>query len=137
MTQYSGTSLVIRIKGITSTGGGNNSVTRRDGTSPEEVETLVKFLTRVRGPNAQDEPLRVFPRPRGSDTKVIVTEYELPQSLLALHDAQGDSKGKHLVHQPQDRRRRKDRSASTGIVTEYRIPLTPKAHARHARRGDR
>ena len=50
MTQYSGTSLVIRIKGITSTGGGNNSVTRRDGTSPEEVNTLVKFLTRVRGP---------------------------------------------------------------------------------------
>jgi mono/diheme cytochrome c family protein len=83
MTQYSGTSLVIRIKGTTTTGGGTNSVSRRDGTSPEEVATLVKFLTRVRGPNAQDEPLRVFPRPRGGDTKVVVTEYELPQALLA------------------------------------------------------
>src|SRR5579862_3078333 len=67
MTQYAGTSLVIRIKGITSTGGGTDSVTRRDGTSPEEVDTIVKFLSRVRGPNAQDAPLRVFPRPRGAD----------------------------------------------------------------------
>ena len=57
------------------------------------MKTLVKFLSRVRGPNAQDEPLRVFPRPRGADTKVIVTEYELPQALLALHDVQADSKG--------------------------------------------
>jgi len=125
MTQYSGTSLVIRIKGIDSTGGGNNSVTRRDGTSPEEVNSLVKFLTRVRGPNAQDEPLRVFPRPRGGDTRVVVTEYELPQALLALHDAQGDSKGNiWWTSHKTDVVGKLD--PKTGIVTEYTIPLTPK-----------
>src|ERR1700722_13709182 len=126
MTQYSGTSLVIRIKGTTTTGGGNNSVSRRDGTSPEEVNTLVKFLTRVRGPNAQDEPLRVFPRPRGGDTKVVITEYEMPQALLALHDAQGDSKGNiwFSSHKTDVVGKIDPR---TGIVTEYTIPLTPKA----------
>jgi virginiamycin B lyase len=126
MTQYSGTSLVIRIKGTTTTGGGTNSVTRRDGTSPEEVNTLVKFLSRVRGPDAQDAPLRVFPRPRGASTKVIVTEYELPQSLLALHDVQGDSKGMlWFSSHKTDVVGKID--PGTGIVTEYTIPLTPKA----------
>jgi streptogramin lyase/mono/diheme cytochrome c family protein len=125
MTQYSGTSLVIRIKGTTTTGGGANSVTRRDGTSPEEVATLVKFLTRVRGPEKQDEPLRVFPRPRGGDTNVVVTEYELPQALLALHDAQGDSKGNiWWTSHKTDVVGKLD--PKTGIVTEYTIPLTPK-----------
>jgi virginiamycin B lyase len=125
MTQYSGTSLVIRIKGTTTTGGGANSVTRRDGTSPEEVNTLVKFLTRVRGPQAQDEPMRAFPRPRGGSTKVVVTEYELPQSLLALHDAQGDSKGNiWWTSHKTDLVGKLD--PKTGIVTEYTIPLTPK-----------
>jgi streptogramin lyase len=126
MTQYSGTSLVIRIKGITSTGAGNNTVSRQDGTSPEEVDTLVKFLARVRGPNAQDAPLRVFPRPRGASTKVVVTEYELPQSLLALHDVQGDSKGMMWFSSHKtDVVGKLD--PSTGIVTEYTVPLTPKA----------
>jgi streptogramin lyase/cytochrome c5 len=127
MTQYSGTSLVIRIKGISSTGAaGTNAVTRRDGTSPEEVDTLVKFLTRVRGPEAQDAPLRVFPRPRGASTKVIVTEYELPQALLALHDVQGDSKG-NLWFSSHKTDVVGKLDPRTGIVTEYTIPLTPKA----------
>ena len=126
MTQYSGTSLVIRIKGTASTGAaGGNSVNRRDGTSPEEVKTLVNFLTRVRGPEAQDEPMRAFVRPTGGDTKVVVTEYELPQSLLALHDAQGDSKGNiWWTSHKTDLVGKLD--PKTGIVTEYTIPLTPK-----------
>ncbi len=126
MTHYSGTSLVIRIKGTTSTGGGNNSVNRQDGTSDEEANMITKWLARVRGPEAKDEPLRTFPRPRGAATRVVVTEYQLPQELLALHDAQGDSKGNiwfsshktDVVGQLDPR---------TGIVKEYTIPLTPGA----------
>ena len=30
-----------------------------------EAALLIKWLSRIRGPNAQDAPLRVFPRPRG------------------------------------------------------------------------
>ena len=126
MTHYSGTSLVIRIKGTSTTGGGTNSVSRTDGASDEEVSTITKWLARVRGPEAQDAPLRVFPRPRGASTRVVVTEYELPQELLALHDVQGDSKGNlwFSSHKTQVVGKLDPR---TGIVTEYTIPLTPKA----------
>ncbi len=126
MTHYSGTSLVIRIKSTSTTGGNASFVSRADGTSDAEAEMITKWLARVRGPGAQDAPLRVFPRPRGASTKVVITEYELPRQLLALHDVQGDSKGnlwfsshKTDVVGKMDPR--------TGIVTEYTIPLTPKA----------
>jgi virginiamycin B lyase len=126
MTQYSGTSLVIRIKGTTTTGGGSNSVSRADGTSNDEVNTITKWLARVRGPEMKDAPLRVFPRPRGAATRVVVTEYELPQELLALHDVQGDSKGNMWFssHKTQTVGQLDPR---TGIVKEYTIPLTPGA----------
>ena len=58
-----------------------------------EAEMLTKFLTRVRGPESQDMPIRLFPRPRGESTRVVVTEYELPRNLLMLHDAALDAQG--------------------------------------------
>src|ERR1700676_2686386 len=126
MTHYSGTSLVIRIKGTTSTAGGNNSVSRQDGTSDEEANILTRWLARIRGPEAKDGPLRVFPRPTGAATRVVITEYQLPQELLALHDVQGDSKGNMWFssHKTQVVGQLDPR---TGIVKEYTIPLTPGA----------
>ena len=126
MTHYSGTSLVIRIKGTTSTEGGKNSVSRQDGTSDEEASILTKWLSRIRSPEAKDAPLRVFPRPRGAGTRVVITEYQLPQELLALHDVQGDSKGNMWFssHKTQTVGQLDPR---TGIVKEYTIPLTPGA----------
>jgi virginiamycin B lyase len=126
MTQYSGTSLVIRIKGTTTTGGGNNSVSRADGTNSDEVTTITKWLARVRGPEMKDAPLRAFPRPRGAATRVVVTEYELPQELLALHDVQGDSKG-NLWFSSHKTQTVGQLDPRTGIVKEYKIPLTPGA----------
>jgi len=73
---------VIRIKGTSSTGGGNNSVSRQDGTSDDEANILTKWLARIRGPEAKDGPLRVFPRPRGAATRVVITEYQLLKSCL-------------------------------------------------------
>src|SRR6202158_2169750 len=126
MTHYSGTSLVIRIKSTTSTAGGNGSVSRQDGTSDDEANILTKWLGGVRGPQAKGGPLRVFPRPRGAGTRVIVTEYQLPQELLGLHDVQGDSKGNMWFssHKTQTVGQLDPR---TGIVKEYTIPLTPGA----------
>ncbi len=91
-----------------------------------ERDILVKFLTRVRGPDAKDQPLRVFPRPRGESTRVIVTEYELPQQLLALHDAATDNQGNIWFTSHKTRVVGK-LDPKTGIVTEYQIPLTPGA----------
>src|SRR5581483_4154561 len=70
------------------------AVRRQPKEKPDpEYTLLVQWLTRVRGPGSEDAPRRVFPRPRGPSTKVIVTEYELPRQLLALHDAALDSQG--------------------------------------------
>ena len=61
--------------------------------SLEEEELLAKWLARVRGPDSKDSPLFVSPRARGAATRVIVTEYELPRTILSPHDVHGDSKG--------------------------------------------
>jgi streptogramin lyase len=97
-----------------------------DRASDEDVATIVKWLAKVRGPESQDEPLHVFPRPQGTSTRVIVTEYELPRALLALHDVYGDSKGNiwYTSHKTQFSGKLDPR---TGIATEYKIPLTPDA----------
>jgi len=125
MTQYSGTSLVIRIKGTTTTGGGANSVTRRDGTSPEDVQTLVKFLTRVRGPNAQDEPDARVPEAARRRHACRGHRVRIAPSAAGAARCAGDSKGNiWWTSHKTDLVGKLD--PKTGIVTEYTIPLTPK-----------
>jgi virginiamycin B lyase len=123
MTHYSGTSLVVRVKPAVEGAGG---YTRGDATNEDEVKTIVKWLSRVRGPDSKDDPYRSFPRPRGRSTKVIVTEYELPQDLLALHDVAGDAKG-NLWFSSHKTRYVGQLDPKTGMVKEYTIPLTPGA----------
>ena len=110
MMHFSGTAIAVRNKPMS---------------APDpEYNILVKFLSRVRGPDRKDDPLRVFPRPRGESTRVVVTEYELPQQLLALHDAAADSQGNIWFTSHKTRVVGK-LDPKTGIVTEYKIPLTP------------
>ncbi|MGH9678664.1 MAG: c-type cytochrome, partial [Candidatus Acidiferrales bacterium] len=137
MTHYSGTALVVRVTSNTSTVSGKNSVSRKDAASSEEAEIITKFLARVRGPGVKDEPLRVFPRPRGEATRVVITEYQLPQELLALHDVQADAKG-HLWFSSHKTRVVGEIDPRTGIVKEYDLPLTPGAMpGTHADRIDK
>ena len=98
----------------------------RSAASDQDFNTILKWLSKVRSPEFQDPPLYVFPRPQGASTRVIITEYELPRSLLAAHDVAGDSQGniwytshKTLFIGKMDPR--------TGIATEYKIPATPNA----------
>jgi streptogramin lyase/mono/diheme cytochrome c family protein len=110
MMHFSGTAIAVR---------------NRPMSAPDpEYTLLVKFLSRVRGPDGTDAPLRVFPRPRGESTRVVVTEYELPQQLLALHDAAADGQGNIWFTSHKTRYVGK-LDPKTGIVTEYTIPLTP------------
>jgi streptogramin lyase/mono/diheme cytochrome c family protein len=110
MMHFSGTAIAVR----------NRAMSDPD----PEYTLLVKFLTRVRGPESQDAPLRVFPRPRGQSTRVVVTEYELPQQLLALHDAALDAQGNVWFTSHKTRYVGK-MDPRTGIFTEYALPLTP------------
>jgi virginiamycin B lyase len=110
MMHFSGTAIAVR---------------NRPMSAPDpEYTLLVKFLSRVRGPGGTDAPLRVFPRPRGESTRVVVTEFELPQQLLMLHDAAADNQGNIWFTSHKTRYVGK-LDPKTGIVTEYTIPLTP------------
>ena len=113
MMHFAGTAIAVRTKPMN---------------APDpEYTMLVKFLTRVRGPDWKgDEPVRVFARPRGDNTQVVVTEYELPQQLLQLHDAGADNEGNIWFTSHKTRFVGK-LDPKTGIVTEYELPLTPGA----------
>jgi virginiamycin B lyase len=97
------------------------SLDRADQPVLEDEELLTKWLSRVRAPDSQDQPLYFLPRPKGASTKVIITEYELPRELLAPHDVVGDSKGNiwYTAHRSPYAGMLDPR---TGIVKEYRIP---------------
>jgi virginiamycin B lyase len=68
--------------------------------------------------------VRVFPRPRGPSTRVVVTEYELPREHLALHDAAMDNEG-NIWYTSHKTRYVGRLDPKTGIVKEYTLPLTP------------
>ena len=65
----------------------------RDRFNADEREMVVKWLSRVRGPDSKDPPIKPFPRPTGAATQVVVTEYELPWELVHIHDVAGDADG--------------------------------------------
>jgi virginiamycin B lyase len=87
-----------------------------------EIETVAGWLAKVRGPDSQDMPVRMWPsRPSGAATRVVITEYEANRRLLNLHDVCGDAKGNIWYsshHTPYvgylDPR--------TGIIKEYKLP---------------
>ncbi len=110
MMHFSGTAIAVR----------NRAMSDPD----PEYNLLVKFLTRVRSPNAQDAPLRVFPRPRGRSTRVVVTEFELPRQLLMLHDSTLDPQG-NVWYTSHKTRYVGKMDPKTGIFTDYTLPLTP------------
>jgi streptogramin lyase/mono/diheme cytochrome c family protein len=89
-----------------------------------EYTLLVNWLSRIRGPGAQDAPLRAFPRPRGQNTRVVVTEFEMPRQLLMLHDAALDGQG-NVWYTSHKTRYVGKMDPKTGIFTDYTLPMTP------------
>jgi streptogramin lyase/mono/diheme cytochrome c family protein len=110
MMHFSGTAIAVR----------NRAMSDPD----PEYTLLVKWLSRIRGPNAQDAPLRVFPRPRGQATRVVVTEFEMPRQLLMLHDAALDGQG-NVWYTSHKTRYVGKMDPKTGIFTDYTLPMTP------------
>ena len=110
MMHFSGTAIAVR---------------NRPMTDPDpEATLLIKWFSRIRGPNAQDAPLRVFPRPRGPNTRVVVTEFEMPRQLLMLHDAALDPQG-NVWYTSHKSRYVGKMDPKTGIFTDYTLPMTP------------
>jgi len=87
--------------------------------SLEEEETVIQWLARVRGPESEDPPIHVLPRARGAATRVVLTEYELPRTLLAPHDVHGDSHGR-IWYSPHRSPYLGALDPATGKVQEFR-----------------
>ena len=68
-------------------------------------------------------PLKTFPRPKGSATRVILTEYDLPRPHAMPHDAVVDSEGMvwYSDHAQQYLGRL---DPNTATVVEYPVPVT-------------
>ena len=96
-----------------------------------DKEMIVKWLSSVRGPDAQNPPFKVFPRPHGPATRAIVTEYELPWIGTEVHDVAGDANGNvwFTINKSPFIGKLDPKS---GKVTSYRIPTVegknPGAH---------
>jgi streptogramin lyase/mono/diheme cytochrome c family protein len=91
-----------------------------------QQQLVTKWLARVRGPDAKDEPLQIFPRLTGPSNRVVVTEYEMPRSLLSAHDVYGDVNG-NIWYTSHFSRYIGRLDSRTGIVTDYLTPITPGA----------
>jgi virginiamycin B lyase len=92
------------------------------GRFPKEDEArLVKWLASVRGPDSKDPAFVTLPRPQGRQTRVVITEYELPRLEVATHDVSGDSKGNiwYSTHRSSYIGRLDPR---TGKVEEFQVP---------------
>jgi streptogramin lyase/mono/diheme cytochrome c family protein len=112
-----------------------------DGRLPNDDEArLVHWLATVRAPDAKDPSFVTMPRPQGRQTKLVVTEYELPRLEVATHDVTGDSKGNvyYSTHRSSYIGRLDPR---TGAIHEYHIPPVaagslPGTHWLHADKND-
>jgi virginiamycin B lyase len=87
-------------------------------------QKFVKWLATVRGPDSADPPFVTLPRAQGRQTRVIITEYELPRLNLATHDVAGDSKG-NIWYSPHRSAYIGKLDPRTGAVKEYRVPQVP------------
>jgi virginiamycin B lyase len=106
----------------------------------DEEARLVKWLASVRSPDVNDPQFVMLPRPQGRQTRVVVTEYELPRLETATHDVTGDSKGNlwYSTHRSSFIGRL---DPATGAVKEFHVPpvaegVLPGTHWIYADKND-
>jgi streptogramin lyase/mono/diheme cytochrome c family protein len=113
-------------------GGGSPLIRQQQNPSKEAIgrsglpyeQVVSEWLGRVRGLDARDPPIHPLPRPRGTATRAVITEYELPRTLLAPHDVHGDSKG-NIWYTPHRAPYLGVLDPRTGKITEHRVPDVP------------
>jgi streptogramin lyase len=116
------------------------NVNERGRWGNDEEPRLVKWLASVRGPDVSDPQFVMLPRPQGRQTRVVITEYELPRLETATHDVTGDSKGNlwYSTHRSSYIGRL---DPLTGAVKEFHVPpvaegVLPGTHWIYADRND-
>src|SRR6266446_5426326 len=61
----------------------------------QSQERFAQFLSTINLSSASkwEYPLKTFPRPKGTATQVVITEYDLPRATIEPHDVIVDSQG--------------------------------------------
>jgi streptogramin lyase len=90
----------------------------------QSQERLAQFLSTVNLSTSETwaYPLKTFPRPKGRNTQVIITEYDLPRAVIEPHDVIVDRAGiawySNFGEQNIGRL-----DPKTGAVTEFPVPV--------------
>jgi virginiamycin B lyase len=94
------------------------------GGAPFGDEAFAKFLTNINlnSRPAHDFELKTLPRPTGANTKVIITEYDLPRPEAQPHDVAPDKSGMIWYQDFQDGIIGRLNTAN-GQVKEWRDPV--------------
>jgi virginiamycin B lyase len=98
---------------------------RRDRDRGGNVRQVAEWLASI-NLSQQDTwqfPLKTLPRPTGKSTKVIFTEYDLPEARIQPHDVVLDSKG-NVWYSDFGQMFLGKMDPKTGKVTQYPIPIT-------------
>jgi len=104
----------------------NNPVKSPDhGGAPFGNDEFAKFLTTINLSSrpTHDFELKTLPRPTGANTKVIITEYDLPRPEAQPHDVAPDKSGVIWYQDFQDGIVGR-LNATNGEVKEWRDPVT-------------
>jgi virginiamycin B lyase len=95
---------------------------QRQQTRQREADYLAS-VNQSAGAGRWTYPLKVFPRPTGQGTQVIITEYDLPRKTIEPHDVILDGQGmawySNFGEQEVGRL-----DPKTGVVTEFKVPVT-------------
>jgi streptogramin lyase len=100
------------------------NVNQRGRLSEEDEARLVHWLATVRGPESPAPGFVTLPRPQGRQTRVIITEYELPRLDTAAHDVSGDANG-NIWYSTHRSSYVGQLDPQTGKVAEFRVPPEP------------
>jgi streptogramin lyase len=87
-------------------------------------QRFAQYLSTVnlRSSSTWSYPLKTFPRPKGKDTQVIITEYDLPRAIIEPHDVIVDAQGMAWYSNfGENNIGRLD--PRTAKVTEFEIPM--------------
>lgn len=96
--------------------------------TPDQEAKFARWLASVRGPDSKDPNFVVQPRPFGRQTKVIITEYELPRLDISGHDTAGDAQ-RHVWYSTHRSSNVGRLNPANGHVEEFHVPLPPQANA--------
>lgn len=85
-------------------------------------ESIAEYLSRIRGPDSPDFPIKFQPRPTGDQTRAMVTEYQIAREWTLPHDVLIDPRGRYVWYAEWRLNYFGRIDTQTGEMKDYPIP---------------